>query len=605
MTERVGRWSRGLASLALLVGLVVGVPTALVVLGGNPLPRRWDPAGLWAVLLRPDDGTVLARLLALVGWAAWVVFTASLLVELVNLVRRRSSDVVLPGLGGVQQWAAGLMLAVVALGGAAQLTSGPAAPTAVSSGSVPGPDRPDGAPTAADRAVPVPATPGSTAPAEAAAPGVVDPAAAVPLDAPRGRRERIHVVRSGDDLWSLAERYYGRGQEWRRIATANPDLLTGGPDRLVVGWRLVVPDDGRAGSAAGPDEQQRSVRVRDGDTLSSVAERALGDADRWTDLYRANRDQLSDPDDLPVGLSLRLPGGSSTDRQPASDDERSDSDAPRPADTETSSPGAAPPPSVGSETPAGPVPSATTAPPHGPGTADHGAPDHAPRPRTSQHGTSGSVRVGRGGGAGRVGRGPRGGPGAARPGDGRRAARGRARRRAGRPPSVAAAASARRSTHRPPGAVDPSGRGGPRPTGPAHRAADARPGEPRRRRGQRRGRGPGARAAVRVGVGGVAGPRDGRTHPARPAVLRGHRRHLEPRGRGRRRAAGRRRDRRGLPAVAAAGDPGRRRRGGRTGRRPRVARAAGGHRRARGRRPRSWRRWRSSWPAHPGPTSSG
>ena len=123
MTERVGRWSRGLASLALLVGLVVGVPAALLVLGGNPLPRRWDPSGLWAALLRPDDGTVLARLLTLVGWAAWVVFALSLLVELVNLVRRRSSDVVLPGLGGVQQWAAGLMLSVVALRGAAQLTS--------------------------------------------------------------------------------------------------------------------------------------------------------------------------------------------------------------------------------------------------------------------------------------------------------------------------------------------------------------------------------------------------------------------------------------------------------------------------------------------------
>src|SRR3954451_24510654 len=125
------RWGRGLGSLALLVGLVVGVPAALLVLGGDPVPRHWDASGLWRALLQPDDGTVLARLLGLVGWVAWVVFTATLLVELVNLVRRRSSDVVLPGLGGVQQWAAGLMLSVVALGGAAQLVMAPTGATAV------------------------------------------------------------------------------------------------------------------------------------------------------------------------------------------------------------------------------------------------------------------------------------------------------------------------------------------------------------------------------------------------------------------------------------------------------------------------------------------
>ncbi|MGI3779633.1 MAG: LysM peptidoglycan-binding domain-containing protein, partial [Janthinobacterium lividum] len=363
MTERVGRWSRGLASLALLVGLVVGVPTALFLLGGDPVPVRWDPAGLWAALLRPDDGTVLARLLALVGWLAWVVFTTSLLVELVNLVRRRSSDVVLPGLSGVQQWAAGLMLAVVALGGAAQLTSGPTTPTAVAAGSVPGPDRTAAAPRTPEVMVPGRAETAAATPA----PTVADPGEPVSPAAPSGRRERIHVVRTGDDLWSLAEQYYGRGQEWRRIATANPHLLTGGPDRLEVGWRLVVPDDGRAepDGGTGSEDGQRTVRVRSGDTLTSVAERALGDADRWTELYRANRDQLSDPDDLPVGLTLRLPGGSPAERATTRDQDPHrtvGSAAPEPAaepEPEPDPQASATPPSVAPEAstaPTGPQP---------------------------------------------------------------------------------------------------------------------------------------------------------------------------------------------------------------------------------------------------------
>ncbi len=377
MTERVERWCRGLASLALLVGLVVGVPAALLVLGGDPLPHRWDPAGLWDLLLRPDDGTVLARLLALVGWLAWGVFTLSLVVELANLVRRRSRDVVLPGLGGIQQWAAGLMLAVVALGAAAQLTSGPAAPTAVSAPVVAGtsagtPSAVRSAPETAPRPAPT-HVPSREATDEPRA-GTAAPAA------PHGRHERVHTVQVGDDLWSLAERYYGRGQEWRRIAAANPDRLTGGPDRLRPGWRLVVPEDG-SGDPVSTGED--TVRVRRGDTLTSVAERVLGDGDRWRELYRANRAQLDDPDDLPVGLVLQIPGRASASPDRAAED-RSESDgehaedasrgqaeqargssSPEPAPPTTSAPPAAsqaPPttsaPPAASEAPATPTESA-------------------------------------------------------------------------------------------------------------------------------------------------------------------------------------------------------------------------------------------------------
>ena len=331
MTERIERWSRGLASLALLVGLVVGVPAALVVLGGNPLPRRVDAAGLWAALLRPDDGTVLARLLALVGWVAWAVFTVTVLVELGNLARSGSRGLVLPGLGGVQQWAAGLMLTVVAIGAASQLTA-PAPHRTVQAQSVS--DDESRTATALRPVRAAPSAPGSatSSGAEGAAAAVstpertpAPPATSVadprgsattaahdpvePADAPHGLRPRVHVVETGDDLWSLAERYYGRGPAWRRIAAANPERLTGGPDRLRAGWRLVIPEveETARHDTSGDDG---TVRVRPGDTLSSIAEQRLGDAARWRALFRANADQLTDPDDLPVGLVLRLPSGS-------------------------------------------------------------------------------------------------------------------------------------------------------------------------------------------------------------------------------------------------------------------------------------------------------
>lgn len=44
-----------------------------------------------------------------------------------------------------------------------------------------------------------------------------------------------------------------------------------------------------------------------GDTLSKLAAHYLGDAERWSEIFEANRDQLDDPDDLFVGMKLRMP----------------------------------------------------------------------------------------------------------------------------------------------------------------------------------------------------------------------------------------------------------------------------------------------------------
>lgn len=52
----------------------------------------------------------------------------------------------------------------------------------------------------------------------------------------------------------------------------------------------------------------RTHTVVDGDTLESLAQRYYGSAARADDIYRANRDVLSDPNLLPIGVELKLPG---------------------------------------------------------------------------------------------------------------------------------------------------------------------------------------------------------------------------------------------------------------------------------------------------------
>lgn len=51
----------------------------------------------------------------------------------------------------------------------------------------------------------------------------------------------------------------------------------------------------------------KTYRVKAGDTLSEIAMQTLGSYHRYLDIFEANRDRLSSPDDLKLGLELRIP----------------------------------------------------------------------------------------------------------------------------------------------------------------------------------------------------------------------------------------------------------------------------------------------------------
>ena len=60
---------------------------------------------------------------------------------------------------------------------------------------------------------------------------------------------------------------------------------------------------------AGPRTFVLRYRVRPGDSLWDLAGTFLGDPNRWTEIFRANRELIPDPDRLAVGqvLGIRLP----------------------------------------------------------------------------------------------------------------------------------------------------------------------------------------------------------------------------------------------------------------------------------------------------------
>ena len=56
-----------------------------------------------------------------------------------------------------------------------------------------------------------------------------------------------HIVVPGDNLWDIAESYYGNGEEWHSIYAANagieqPDgLALSDPSLIYPGWKLTIP----------------------------------------------------------------------------------------------------------------------------------------------------------------------------------------------------------------------------------------------------------------------------------------------------------------------------------------------------------------------------
>lgn len=67
-----------------------------------------------------------------------------------------------------------------------------------------------------------------------------------------------------------------------------------------------APTTGSQGAAV-TGSPMISYTVQPGDTLSSIAKKFLGNANDYTDIFNANRDQLTDPDKIKPGQVLKVP----------------------------------------------------------------------------------------------------------------------------------------------------------------------------------------------------------------------------------------------------------------------------------------------------------
>jgi len=115
--------------------------------------------------------------------------------------------------------------------------------------------------------------------------------------------QATYVVQSGDTLARIASRIYGNFSNWQAIASANG---LNAPYVIFPGDELRYPlSNAKAKSFASKTQQSRkTIVVRQGDTLSTLAEQVFGSPYSWKVFLSYNKDKISNPHRIPAGLKL-------------------------------------------------------------------------------------------------------------------------------------------------------------------------------------------------------------------------------------------------------------------------------------------------------------
>jgi DNA-binding SARP family transcriptional activator/nucleoid-associated protein YgaU len=300
-----GRLTRALVAAATLVGIVAGLPMALVLWGTSPARGEpsWD--SLREIGYELGSERVLVGALTIAAWIVWLLFLRALLLEVIALREARSGAADFTGGpsggGPLRNLARGLVIWLTMTAGAFGSMGGAGAAT--------------GSPPALATVLPIEATTHMPRPSAAAPPQPREIALAAPA---QGSGERV-VVEAPSDAWNLAERHLGDGLRWSELWEHNRDRIQPDgqrwldPESIVeAGWELVLP----AGSAvpapdpapASADASAAEVEVQAGDQFWALAERQLAEmwgrpptsdeiAPYWQQLVDANRDRLAPPGD--------------------------------------------------------------------------------------------------------------------------------------------------------------------------------------------------------------------------------------------------------------------------------------------------------------------
>jgi len=126
-----------------------------------------------------------------------------------------------------------------------------------------------------------------------------------------GQPETFDLTGAGDDtetVWTRPAFLGGTMATYRRTSVT-PDPIQILLDETTEGLEpIIVPSGGPMLATPHIDGEIPDTHiVQTGDTLTGLASRYLGSMSRYREIFELNRDRLAGPDDLRVGMTLRIP----------------------------------------------------------------------------------------------------------------------------------------------------------------------------------------------------------------------------------------------------------------------------------------------------------
>jgi hypothetical protein len=232
----------GLLAVILLAALTVGVPAALVMIIGLPVPKSMPSM---SVLTGQLDVLTILKILSVVVWLAWLQLVWCVIVEIQAAVRNVGVPSRVPLSGGTQSVAHRLVTAALLLFSAAAALS----PAISQIAAAPQPAH----------SISAQAMPGGAGHAAAA---VVELTTQAPQSAQGAHQaNKLYVVtppqgRYHESLWEIAQHHLGDGRRYKEIFELNKDRVQPDGTKLTIaslirpGWVLQMPAD-----ASGPGIQ--------------------------------------------------------------------------------------------------------------------------------------------------------------------------------------------------------------------------------------------------------------------------------------------------------------------------------------------------------------
>jgi len=222
----------GLLAVVLLAALTIGVPAALVMIIGLPVPKSMPSM---SVLTGQLDVLTILKILSVVVWLAWLQLVWCVIVEIRAAVRNVGVPSRVPLSGGTQSVAHRLVTAALLLFSAAaalspavsQLAAAPQPAHSISAQAMPG----------AVGSAAVTAAELTQAPAQHA-----------------HQAQKLYVVtppqgRYHESLWEIAQHHLGDGRRYKEIFELNKDWVQPDGSKLTIaslirpGWMLQMPGD--------------------------------------------------------------------------------------------------------------------------------------------------------------------------------------------------------------------------------------------------------------------------------------------------------------------------------------------------------------------------